>query len=258
MIELKHIVKKFGELVAVNDLTLTVGKGEFFAVLGPNAAGKTTTIKILAGLMRPTSGSARVCGFDVFEQPLEARRRMAYVPDFPFLYEKLTPWEFFRFTGQMFQMDAESIERRGEELVERFHLGDFADKPIEGLSHGTRQRTAIVSALLHEPEVLVIDEPMVGLDPQHARVVKDVFQERARAGMTVFLSTHQLSVAEEIADRIGIIHAGQLVAAGTKEELRRHSGTTGPLEQIFLSLTRSLPAGTKTTATSSNDLLNGD
>ena len=258
MIELKHIVKKFGDLVAVNDLTLTVGKGEFFAVLGPNAAGKTTTIKILAGLMRPTSGSARVCGFDVFEQPLEARRRMAYVPDFPFLYEKLTPWEFFRFTGQLFQMDSDSIERRGQELVERFHLGDFADKTIEGLSHGTRQRTAIVSALLHEPQVLVIDEPMVGLDPQHARVVKDVFQERARAGMTVFLSTHQLSVAEEIADRIGIIHAGQLVAAGTKEELRRHSGTTGPLEQIFLSLTRSLPTGTKTTAASSHDLLNDD
>src|SRR5215475_12967589 len=180
MIELIHIVKKFGDLVAVNDLSLTVKRGEFFAVLGPNAAGKTTTIKILAGLMKPTSGRASICGFDVQEQPLEARRRLAYVPDFPFLYEKLTPWEFIRFTGQLFQMDEARITSEGQALVERFNLEPFVRKPIEGLSHGTRQRVAIVSALLHDPEVFIIDEPMVGLDPQHARIVKDILKERAQ------------------------------------------------------------------------------
>ncbi len=237
MIELIHLVKKFGDLVAVNDLTLTVPRGEFFAVLGPNAAGKTTTLKLLAGLMRPTGGSARVCGFDVQTQSLEARRRLAYVPDFPFLYEKLTPWEFFRFTGQLFQMDNARIQANASELMARFNLEPFANKPIEGLSHGTRQRVAITSALLHEPEVVTIDEPMIGLDPQHARVVKDILKERSRQGMTVLLSTHQLNIAEEMADRIGIIHHGRLIAVGTLEELRRQSGTSGPLEKAFLALT---------------------
>jgi ABC-2 type transport system ATP-binding protein len=237
MIELIHLVKKFGDLTAVNDLSLTVPRGEFFAVLGPNAAGKTTTIKILAGLIKPNSGVARVSGFDVQTQPLEARRRLAYVPDFPFLYEKLTPWEFFRFTGQLFLMPEAQIQSNGRELIQRFNLEPYVNKPIEGLSHGTRQRVAIVSALLHEPEVFVIDEPMVGLDPHHVRVVKDILREKATAGMTVFVSTHQLSVAEEMADRIGIIHQGRLVAVGTRDELRKQSGAAGPLEQTFLALT---------------------
>jgi ABC-2 type transport system ATP-binding protein len=237
MIELDHLVKKFGELTAVNDVSLTIGRGEFFAMLGPNAAGKTTTIKLLTGLMKPTAGAARICGFDVQAQPLEARRRMAYVPDFPFLYEKLTAREFFRFTGQLFQLDAARIEKNVRELVARFHLGEFVDRPLEGLSHGTRQRVAIVSALLHDPEVFVIDEPMVGLDPQHARVVKDVLKERSRAGMSVLVSTHQLSIAEEISDRIGIINGGKLIAVGTRDELRRQSGAVGALEEIFLALT---------------------
>jgi ABC-2 type transport system ATP-binding protein len=237
MIELIHLVKKFGDLTAVEDISLTVPKGEFFAVLGPNAAGKTTTIKILTGLIKPTTGSARIGGFDVQIHPLDARRRLAFVPDFPFLYEKLTPWEFFRFTGQLFQMDDIQIQSAGRVLITRFNLEDFVNKPIEGLSHGTRQRVAIVSALLHDPEVFVIDEPMVGLDPHHARVVKDILKERSVAGMTVFLSTHQLSVAEEMADRIGIIHQGRLVAVGTRDELRRQSGATGPLEETFLALT---------------------
>ncbi|HKX63496.1 MAG TPA: ABC transporter ATP-binding protein [Verrucomicrobiae bacterium] len=237
MIELERIVKKFGDLVAVDELSLSVGRGEFFAVLGPNAAGKTTTIKILTGLIQPTSGHARVAGFDVQTHPVEVRRRMAYVPDFPFLYDKLTPWEFIRFTGQMFRMTDSEIETRGMALVARFNLEPYLRKPIEGLSHGTRQRVAIVSALLHDPEVFVIDEPMVGLDPHHARVVKDVLKERSRNGMTVFLSTHQLSVAEEMADRIGIIHRGKLVAVGTREELRQQTGVTGPLEETFLTLT---------------------
>lgn len=237
MIELEHLVKSFGDLVAVNDLSLNVPRGEFFAVLGPNAAGKTTTIKMLTGLIKPDRGFARISGHDVQTDPLEARRRLAYVPDFPFLYEKLTPWEFFLFNGQMFRMNVADIEVAARALVPRFNLEEFIRKPIEGLSHGTRQRVAIVAALLHDPEVFVIDEPMVGLDPHHARVVKDVLKERARAGMTVFLSTHQLSVAEEMADRIGIIHRGKLIAVGTREELHVMSGESGPLEQTFLKLT---------------------
>src|SRR5258708_6554893 len=215
MIELEHLVKTFGELVAVNDVSLKVDRGEFFAVLGPNAAGKTTTLKILAGLMKPTSGRARVGGFDLQEHPFEAKRRMAFVPDFPFLYEKLTPREFFRFIGQLFAMSEPRLQSNLRELIGRFNLEDYADKPIEGLSHGTRQRVAIVSALLHDPEAFIIDEPMVGLDPQHARVVKDILKERARAGMSVLLSTHQLSVAEEMADRIGIMHQGRFISVGS-------------------------------------------
>ncbi len=162
---------------------------------------------------------------------------MAYVPDFPFLYEKLTPWEFLRFTGQIFRMEEGKIQSSGRELIARFNLEEFAGKPIEALSHGTRQRVAIASALLHDPEVFIIDEPMVGLDPHHARVVKDILKERSLAGMTIFVSTHQLSVAEEMADRIGIIHRGRLVAVGTRDELRRQSGASGPLEEVFLTLT---------------------
>ena len=238
MIELLNLTKRFGDLTAVNDVTLTVNRGEFFAVLGPNAAGKTTTIKMITGLIKPTAGSVRVAGHDVQAEPLEVRRRLAYVPDFPFLYDKLTPWEFFRFIGQLFQMPDDRIEAAARVLIPRFNLEDYLRKPIEGLSHGTRQRVAIAAALLHDPEVFVIDEPMVGLDPHHSRVVKDILKERSRQGMTVFLSTHQLSVAEEMADRIGIIHQGKFVAVGTSDELRKQSGSDGLLENSFLALTR--------------------
>jgi ABC-2 type transport system ATP-binding protein len=237
MIELEHLVKKFGGLTAVNDISLTIARGEFFAVLGPNAAGKTTTIKLITGLLRPTSGTARICGFDIQSEPLTARQRLAYVPDFPFLYDKLNAWEFFRFIGQLFRIEPERIAKNGRELVDRFHLEEFAGRPLESLSHGTRQRIAIVSALLHDPEVFVVDEPMVGLDPQHARIVKDVLKERSLAGMTVLVSTHQLSIAEEMSDRIGIIHGGKLIAVGTREELRVKSGSSGALEEVYLSLT---------------------
>lgn len=237
MIELIHLVKRFGDLVAVNDVSLTVERGRFFALLGPNAAGKTTTIRMLTGLIRPTSGSARVAGFDIQTEPLEARRRLAYVPDFPFLYDKLTPWEFLRFTGQLFRLDETAITTRARELVRRFNLEPYLHKIIDGLSHGTRQRVAIVSALLHDPEVFVLDEPMVGLDPHHSRVLKDTLRERVENGMTVLVSTHQLSLAEELADRIGIMHEGRLLVAGSREELRLKSGTSGALEQAFLVLT---------------------
>src|SRR6516225_10385217 len=246
MIELNHLVKTFGELVAVDDVTLTVARSEFFAVLGPNAAGKTTTLKIIAGLMKPTSGWAKVGGFDTQQDPWEARRRMAFIPDFPFLYEKLTPREFFRFIGQLFQMSETRMQSNLVDLIGRFNLESFADKPIEGLSHGTRQRVAIVSALFHDPEAFIIDEPMVGLDPQHARIVKDILKERARAGMAVLLSTHQLSIAEEMADRIGIMDHGKLIAVGSREELRRQSGQAGPLEDVFLALTRNSQAAEAT------------
>ncbi len=237
MIVLERLVKRFGDLVAIDDVSLTVAQGEFFAVLGPNAAGKTTTIKIITGLMKPTAGRALVAGFDVQTQPLEARRRLAFVPDFPFLYDKLTPFEFLRFTARLFRMPEDVLETPGRELIRRFSLEPYLAKPIESLSHGTKQRVAIVSALLHNPEVCVLDEPMVGLDPHHARVLKDVLKEYSQRGMTVFISTHQLSVAEEMADRIGIMHLGRMIAVGTREDLRRQSGTEGALEQTFLALT---------------------
>lgn len=237
MLEFIHLVKKFGDLVAVDNVTLAVPRGEFFVMLGPNAAGKTTTLKILAGLLKPTAGHARVCGFDTQAESMEARRRLAYVPDFPFLYDKLTAWEFFRFIGQLFGINDVQIETSAKELIARFHLDEFAHLPLESLSHGTRQRVAITSALLHRPEVLVVDEPTVGLDPQHARIMKDMFKEKCRAGMTLLMSTHELSVAEEMADRIGIMHGGKLIAVGTGDELRKLSGTSGPLEDAFLALT---------------------
>jgi len=239
MIELHNLVKEFGDLTAVNDISLTVDRGEFFVVLGPNAAGKTTTIKILAGLIAPTRGHAKVCDYDVQNDPMEVRQRLAYIPDFPFLYDKLTPWEFLRFTGQLFHMDESQIQKQTRDLIPRFTLKPFLDKSIESLSHGTRQRIAIVSALMHAPEVFMLDEPMVGLDPHHQFVLKEVLKERAAEGMTVFLSTHQLSVAEEVADRIGIVHMGKLVALGTKEELHEMGGQGNTaLEETFLVLTR--------------------
>jgi ABC-2 type transport system ATP-binding protein len=237
MIELQQLTKHFGELVAVDHVTLTIPRGEFFAVLGPNAAGKTTTIRIVAGLMKPTSGRARVAGFDVQVEPIEARRRMAYVPDFPFLYDKLTPWEFLRFTGQLFRMEEGRIESAARGWAARFNLGEYLNTAIESLSHGTRQRVALASAMMHDPEVIVLDEPMVGLDPHHARVLKDILKELADRGATIFVSTHQLSVAEEMADRIGIMHHGRMIAVGSREELRQRSGQDGALEQTFLALT---------------------
>ena len=195
MIEIDQLIKEFGDLRAVDDLSLSVPAGEFFVVLGPNAAGKTTTIKIMAGLMKPTRGSVRICGFDIGSDPLEARRRLAYVPDFPFLYDKLTPAEFFRFTGKLFGMKDSEMEAEAERLAMRFHLGEFLAKSIESLSHGTRQRVAIVSALMHSPEVVVLDEPMVGLDPQHARVLKDILREQAEAGVTVRHDAGRLSTS---------------------------------------------------------------
>ncbi len=237
MIQTRDLSKNFGGLRAVEGLDLDIAQGEFFAFLGPNGAGKTTTIKMLTGLLKPSGGSARVAGYDMQQHPTAAKRLISYVPDFPFLYDKLTPREFLRFVGELYEMDKAQIGRRTGALFEQFHLTDYHNELIENLSHGTRQRVAITAGLLHDPRVLIIDEPMVGLDPMHARAVKDEFKARSLAGCTIFLSTHTLSVADEMADRIGIINHGRLIALGTVDELRRQNlEAGGALEKIFLSL----------------------
>ena len=236
MIQALSLSKNFGALKAVDNLNLDIRQGEFFAFLGPNAAGKTTTIKMLTGLIRPSSGRCIIHGHDVQQAPEAAKNVMSYVPDFPFLYEKLTCREFMQFMGDLFDMPKAETERKTAEYFETFHLTEYYGELTENLSHGTRQRLVIASALLHDPKVFIIDEPMVGLDPTHARIVKTVLKERSRAGMTVFLSTHTLSVAEEMADRIGIINHGRLIALGTVEELRKQSSEGGALEKVFLSI----------------------
>jgi ABC-2 type transport system ATP-binding protein len=234
MIEIESLTKKYGEKTAVEDLTLTVRSGECFAFLGPNGAGKTTTIKVLAGLLRPTTGRVRLCGHDLEEDPMSAKAKMAYVPDEPYLYDKLSGREFLRFVAEMYGIDRDRMNRHIEHFSALFHLDSYLDDLCEGYSHGMKQRVVLTAALLHDPEVLVVDEPMVGLDPQGARLVKDLFREHAAAGFTVFLSTHSLSVAEEVADRIGIIHRGRLISIGTLADLRRKSGGEGGLEEMFL------------------------
>ena len=236
MIQAFKLSKQFGQLRAVDELDLDVRQGEFFCFLGPNAAGKTTTIKMLTGLLRPSGGRCAVGGFDVQREPEAAKALLAYVPDFPFLYDKLTAREFMQFVGDLFNLDREAAGRTTGELFEKFGLNPYANELTENLSHGTKQRLAIASALLHEPKVLIIDEPMVGLDPMHARVVKDELKLRSRMGVTVFLSTHTLSVAEEMADRVGIINHGRLIALGTVDELRRQAAGSGTLESVFLTL----------------------
>jgi ABC-2 type transport system ATP-binding protein len=220
-----------------------VKTGEVFAFLGPNGAGKTTTIKIITGLLRPTSGSATVAGYNLSSDGLKARALMSYVPDEPYLYDKLTAREFLRMMGDLYGMETAHAEKRIGEMVERFELHEFLDNLTESYSHGMKQRTVIAAALLHEPKLLVVDEPMVGLDPKSARTVKDTLKQLSREnGVTIFMSTHTLSVAEEVADRIGILRQGKLVALGTFEEIKQaHTQGNGKdrLEDLFLDLTAS-------------------
>jgi ABC-2 type transport system ATP-binding protein len=237
MIEITDLSMNYGPVRALDGLSLSIPQGEFFAFLGPNGAGKTTAIKLLTGLMKPLRGSVKLSGFDVQEQPLQAKAVLGYVPDVAVFYEKLTSLEFMRFIADIFEMDEERSERLGAELFEKFHLTESAHQRIENLSHGTRQRLAIASALLHDPKVFVIDEPMVGLDPIHSRIVKQELKERSRNGTTVLMSTHLLNIAEELADRIGIIHKGKLIELGTMAEIRqRHEGQGKRLEEIFLDM----------------------
>lgn len=238
MIRTENLTKQYGRLTAVADLNLDIAQGEFFAFLGPNGAGKTTTIKLLTGLLKPTVGRVLICGHDIQTDSVEARKVISYVPDLPFVYDKLRPMEFMVFVGQLYGMSRADATMKADELFDTFALHETRDQLIENLSHGTRQRVVIASALLHDPKVIIIDEPMVGLDPRSARVVKDVLKTRSRAGTTVFLSTHILHIAEELADRIGILNRGRLIAVGTMDHLRHASGHGGALEDAFLELTR--------------------
>ena len=235
MIRTRDLTMHYGGLKALQNLNLDIEPGEFFAFLGANAAGKTTTIKLITGLLRPTAGDAWLCGHHVQEAPLLARKSLGFVPDVAVFYDKLTALEFMEFIADLFEVDESLAMRRTGELFEQFSLRPYAREQIEHLSHGTRQRLAIAAALLHDPKVIIIDEPMVGLDPVHVRVVKEELKARSRAGVTVFMSTHLLNIAEELADRIGIIQAGNLISLGTLADLRSHHGER-ELEQIFLEM----------------------
>jgi ABC-2 type transport system ATP-binding protein len=237
MIEIENLTLHYGPLKALDGLSLHIQPGELFAFLGPNGAGKTTAIKLLAGLMRPDIGSVRLCGIDMQTDPLKARALMGYVPDVAVFYEKLNAPEFMQFIAELFGMEPKHAAKRTRELFNQFALHEHCGQRIENLSHGTRQRLAIASALLHEPRVFVIDEPMVGLDPVHARVVKEELRRQSRAGAAVLMSTHLLNIAEEVADRIGILHHGRLLFVGTLDELRATRASSGlSLEQIFLEM----------------------
>ena len=236
-IELSDVTKRYGNLPAVSRLQLEIHEGELFAFLGPNGAGKTTTIKMIAGLLRADSGTVRVCGHPMGLDGQMAKAQIAYVPDQPFLYEKLTGREFLEFVARMYGLEPAVARERARLLIARLEMGDFLDQLTESYSHGMKQRTALAAALLHEPRVLITDEPMVGLDPRTVRTVKDLMREMTREGRTVFMSTHTLEVAEAVADRIGIIHHGRLVAVGTLAELRAQAAENASLEDIFLNLT---------------------
>jgi ABC-2 type transport system ATP-binding protein len=230
------LVKKFGDKAAVNGVQLEVNGGEIFGFLGPNGAGKTTTIKMICGLLRPTAGTALVGGFDIQQQSIQAKSILGYVPDEPMLYDKLSAREFLGFVADLYNVPVMQAGHRAEELLKLFDLAGDADNLIEGFSHGMRQKTAIAGALMHDPKVLVLDEPTVGLDPKSARLIKDILRQLAERGAAVFLSTHILEIAERMCDRIGIIDHGNLIAVGTVDELR--AGQSGQsLEDIFLSLT---------------------
>ena len=235
MIELTGVTKTYGRKRAVDGLDLHVRPGELYAFLGPNGAGKTTTIKMVCGLLAPSSGTVRVGGRPATDRL--ARQQVAYVPDQPYLYEKLTGREFLRFVVEMYGIDLRRATPAIEELIDDFEMRDYIDELCESYSHGMKQRVVFASALVHEPRVLVVDEPLIGLDPRSARIVKDLFIQRARSGVAVLMSTHLLSIAEELADTIGIIDRGRMLMTGTLEEVRDRAEMQGPLEDLFLKLT---------------------
>ncbi len=238
MIKLVGLTKLYKGLRAVDDLHLEVKEGTLFGFLGPNGAGKTTTIRMMAGVLKPTAGQVIINGMDLSQEPTEVKRRIGFIPDRPFLYEKLTGVEFLRFVGGLYGLNhSPGVETRIQELLELFDLSHWGDELIESYSHGMKQRTVMCAALLHRPKVLIVDEPMVGLDPKGARLVKDIFMEEARKGTTIFMSTHSLEMAEEVCQEVAIIQAGRILTSGTPEELRKLAGVDGNLEDIFLKLT---------------------
>ena len=238
MIRLTNLTKRYGGFTAVDGIDLEVPRGELFGFLGPNGAGKTTTLRMIAGILRPTAGTVQIADIDVVKDPIAAKSRLGYIPDRPFIYEKLTGAEFLRFVAGLYDQHGEDVEHRGRELLALFDLEEWRDELVESYSHGMRQKLIISSAFVHRPEVIVVDEPMVGLDPKAARILKDLFREYTRRGHTIMMSTHTLEVAETMCDRIGIIQGGKIRACGTMAELRANAeaGATG-LEDIFLKLT---------------------
>lgn len=237
LIEANRLTKKFGEKLAVDDASFKVQGGEIFGFLGPNGAGKTTTLKMLVGLLKPTSGTARIAGFDIQAQPLQAKASSGYVPDEPNLYAKLSARELLRFVGDLYQLEPAQVARRTDELLRLFDLSAAGDDMIESYSHGMQQKTSLAAALLHDPPVLILDEPTVGLDPKSARLIKDILRQIAERGAAIMLSTHILEIAERMCDRIAIINQGKLIAIGTLEELRTLGKGETSLEDIFLELT---------------------
>ena len=238
MIELKNLTKRFGNVVAVNRLNLSVSKGEIFGFIGPNGAGKTTTLRMMGGVLAPTEGSVVIDGLNMASEPEKAKKRIGFIPDRPFLYEKLTGMEFLRFTADLYEIKDDLFRKKSEEALKKFLLYDWGDELIESYSHGMKQRLIISAAILHDPKVIVVDEPMVGLDPAGIKMVKGLIRDLAQKGTTLFMSTHTLAMAEDVCDRIGIIYKGVLIAIGTIEELKRRAQVQeGDLEEVFLILT---------------------
>ena len=238
MIELKDLTKKYGEYKAVDELNLKVEKGQIFGFIGPNGAGKTTTIKMIGGILAPTMGSVQVAGIDIQKHPEKAKSKIGFIPDRPYIYEKLTGMEFLKFTADLYGVPDEIFRLKAEKNLAMFSLADWANELIQSYSHGMKQRLIMSAALLHDPEVIIVDEPMVGLDPVAIMMVKDLFKRLAQKGVTVFMSTHTLAVAEDICERIGVINKGHLIASGTTDDLRRQANVSDEaLEKVFLNLT---------------------
>ena len=237
MIHLKNIEKKYGDFQALHPLNLHVKKGEVFGFLGPNGAGKTTTIRMLAGVLVPTAGSVAINGIDLVKNPIESKKHVGYIPDRPYLYDKLTAREFLQFVGGMYSLKPDEIRKRGDILLTENGLLDRADELIEAYSHGMKQRLVLTSSLLHRPQLLIVDEPMVGLDPHGAKRIKDQFRTIADEGRTVFLSTHSLDVAQEVCDRVGILFKGKIIALGSVQDLLKDQSSKD-LEEVFLKITQ--------------------
>jgi ABC-2 type transport system ATP-binding protein len=241
VIQLKHLTKRYGSFTAVDGIDLVVPKGELFGFLGPNGAGKTTTFRMIAGILQPTSGAVEIGGIDLLQHPIEAKQRLGFIPDRPFVYDKLTGREFLRFAAALYGQQGLAVEKRIVELLELFELTRWKDELTESYSHGMRQKLIISGALVHRPDVIVVDEPMVGLDPKSARLLKDLFRQFVDRGGTVLMSTHTLEVAEAMCDRIAIIHGGKIIASGTMAEVQQQTASEDlGLEDLFLKLTGGL------------------
>ena len=238
MIRLDDLTKRYGDLVAVDQVSLEIPKGEIFGFLGPNGAGKTTTIKMLGGILRPTSGYVDICGLSMLNEPESAKQKVGFIPDRPYLYEKLTGMEFLKFTADLYGVNEDRFAQKAAAVLKQFSLADWSGELIESYSHGMKQRLIMAAALLHEPEVIIVDEPMVGLDPAGIKMVKTLFKNLSRDGVTIFMSTHTLNIAEDVCHRIGIINRGKLITTGSPGELKEKAQLLeADLEDVFLKLT---------------------